>query len=104
METQTTANQDYEYGTVDFEGVTYILTRQPEYTSRLFDTRINYNDVAEGEEYCFEMSAPAVVAGAIDEDGEPVEATVYWRFWQVKGERVELDEYDYSKPHSVDVY
>lgn len=78
-----------DYGTVKFEGNEYRLTSQADFTNRLFNHMSNFNQVDDGEEFEFEMSARA-----IDNKGDKY--TVYWRFTDVKGEQKELDEFDYS--------
>lgn len=74
-------------GVYEFEGKRYALTRDAELTNRLFcDGHVNFNDVADGEPYDEEWSAPAV-----DEAGN--EFYVYWIFENTKGENgIELPE------------
>ena len=84
------------FGEVEFEGREYQLTSEADFTSRMLQYNNNYNDVAEGENYNFEMSAPA-----IDADGNAY--TIYWIFEGVKGEDdPELDSYDYDKVDRVE--
>lgn len=92
----TTAEKlEKEFGSVKFKGKKYILTMQADFTNRLLPYPKNYNDVSDGEEYDFEMSA-----GAIDKDGN--EFTVYWIFTDKKGENgKELDMFDYDQVDRV---
>jgi len=76
-----------DYGDFTYEGKVYHLTDMAEPTSRLMDS-YPYHEAGDGDEYKFEMSAPAV-------DAYDNKFTVYWIFWAVKGEEKELDEYDY---------
>lgn len=76
-----------KYGAVEFEGATYILTGQADFTSRTFPG--DFNSASEGESYTTELAADA-----IDAEGNPYQ--VYWQFAAVKGEEPEPDRYDYS--------
>lgn len=82
------------YGEVEFEGKEYQLTGDADFTGRQLPGDWNMNDVQDGEEYQFEMSAPAV-----GEDGKRYR--VYWIFWVAKGEDWELDSLDYDKVDRV---
>lgn len=67
-------------GLYTVDGKRYALTRDAELTNRLFcDGHVNFNDVADGETYDEEWSAPAV-----DEAGNAFE--VFWIFENTKGE------------------
>jgi hypothetical protein len=84
--------RDYDYGKVEFDGKTYKLLDNAEITNRLLPGNYtNFNDVEDGENYDFEMSASAE-----DENGN--ECTVYWIFNDVKGESGETDlsNFDYT--------
>lgn len=83
------------YGEVEFEGQEYQLTGSADFTSRLM-TFQPFHEAGEGDEYYFEMSAPA-----IDKDGN--KCTVYWEFKAIKGEEKELDEYDYDNVARVEL-
>lgn len=85
-----------EFGTVNFKGCEYALTSQADHTNRLLNGGYtNYTDAADGEEYDFEMSAPAI-------DKDCKEFTVYWIFCGLKGENdYQLDDYDYRFPDRV---
>jgi len=83
------------FGEVEFEGKEYQLTGEADFTNRCLPGPWNLNDVQMGEEYQFEMSAPAV-----DEQGKIYKVT--WIFWKVKGEEFELDSLDYDKVNSVE--
>lgn len=83
------------FGEVEFEGKEYQLTSEADFTNRQLPGNWNFNDVEEGEEYQFEMSASAV-----DEQGKEYQVT--WIFWKVKGEDFELDSLDYDKVNSVE--
>lgn len=87
-----------EFGTVIANGFTYALTEQADYTNRLLPPQYaNYQDVQDGEEYQFEMSARAVSA-----DGELVR--VYWVFQNIKGEEAqELDAFDYRVADALEL-
>ncbi|MZQ97202.1 MAG: hypothetical protein GT601_05965 [Acidaminobacter sp.] len=88
---------EMEYGTVTFEGIEYELTDQAEMTSRLLPYRKNYFEVEHGDEYDFEMSAPAL------KDGKKY--MVYWIFSEIKGQEPEdLSGYDYSVVNRVEIY
>lgn len=85
------------YGKAVFEGKVYNFTDQADFTSRLLGYGTDYNDVVEGEEFEFEMSAPA-----LNEHGQ--ECTVYWIFSDIKGDdEKELDQYDYDKVDRVEL-
>ncbi|USG65145.1 hypothetical protein NDK47_23980 [Brevibacillus ruminantium] len=78
------------YGTVNFEGKTYKLTGEADFTNRLLEGRYkNYTDASEGDKYDAEFSAPAV-------DNEGNEVTVYWMFEFVKGDEPELDSLNWK--------
>lgn len=83
------------YGEVEFEGREYQLTGEADFTNRCLPGNWNLNDVQDGEEYQFEMAAPAV-----DDQGK--ECKVIWIFWKVKGEEFELDSLEYDKVYSVE--
>lgn len=83
-----------KYGSVEFEGKKYILTDQTDITNRLLPYPKNFHEVAEGEEYDFEMTCPA-----IDEQGN--EYTVYWVFSDTKGDEQDFDAYDYDNVDRV---
>lgn len=79
-----------DYGAVVFDGKEYQLTGEVDFTSRILPGNMNYHEVALGEKYKFEMSAPAI-------DAEGNTYTIYWIFKGVKGEDdPELDSYDYD--------
>lgn len=87
---------EMKYGTVDFEGKTYNLKAQADFTNRVIPhIPNNFNDVENGEAFRFEMSAPAV-----DEEGN--EYIVYWIFEDVKGDERELDSFDYDDVDRVE--
>lgn len=80
---------------ITFNGKTYILTMEAEPSSRVLPYPKNLQDVAEGEEYDFEM-----IAYATDEDGNRYK--VSWIFSDIKGEEGRpYDDYDYSTPDDV---
>jgi hypothetical protein len=83
------------YGEVEFEGKEYALTGDADFTSRQLPGNWNMNDVSEGEEYQFEMTAPA-----FDETGKDYKVT--WIFWKVKGEEWLPEDLDYDKVYSVE--
>jgi len=83
------------YGEVEFNGQEYQLTGSADFTSSLMPF-MPFHEAGEGDEYCFEMSAPA-----IDKDGN--EYSVYWEFEAIKGEEKELDEYDYDNVARVEL-
>lgn len=57
----------------------------------------NYQDVADGEEYDFEIGA-----NAVDVDGNKIFVT--YIFTNVKGDgAIELDAYDYNAPTNVTI-
>jgi len=89
-------NQDY--GTVNFNGITYTLTSQAEMTNRLINNiSNNYNDVDDGEEYQFELSASAEYDDGNPENENLTTGTIYWVFTGTKGENdPELDSYNYD--------
>ena len=88
-------NQHVDFGTVEFEGKSYLLTDWAEPSSRLLPYPKNIHEVEEGEEYDFEMTAPAV-------DGDGNDYRVSWIFSAIKGAECELDSYDYSTPDNVE--
>ena len=83
-----------DFGAVQYEGKTYILTDWAEPSSRLLPYPKNIHEVAEGEEYDFEMVAPA-----IDDEGN--DFSVHWIFSTIKGEDCELDNFNYEYPDKV---
>lgn len=85
------------YGSVSFNGTTFNLTDQADFTGRQLDGRFtNYNEASEGEAYDVEFSASAK-----DDDGN--DATVYWMFEFVKGDEPELDSLNWDNPSRVAV-
>ena len=75
--------------TIEFKGKSYTLTTEADFTNGVLNYPKNYNDVEQGEEFDFEMSASAV-------DAEGNKYTVYWLFTDIKGEsEKELDSFDY---------
>lgn len=74
--------------TIEFNGKTYTLTTDADFTGRLLEGGYtNYHE--DNEEYDFEMSARAT-------DAEGNKYTVYWLFTDIKGEsEKELDSFDY---------
>lgn len=52
--------KNIDFGAVQYEGKTYTLTDWAEPSSRLLPYPKNIHEVEEGEEYDFEMIAPAV--------------------------------------------
>jgi len=82
-----------KFGTVTFNGVTFILRDQPEYTSRLLPAE-NYMDRAtNGGAFRFEMSAPA-----LSPSGE--ECEVFWVF--LGKEDRDPDSYDFDSVDRVE--
>jgi len=77
------------FGTVVFEHVEYILTREADFSNRMFPGW--YGDAEEGEEYTVEFSCDAIADGN--------EYQVYWQFSAVKGEEPEADEYPFDEDH-----
>lgn len=73
---------------VEFEGKTYMIEGQAQFTNRLFNGD-NFMDVAEGERYNFEMSEKA-----IDEDGN--EYVVYYVMEDIKGREWDSDNFDWE--------
>lgn len=63
--------KNIDFGAVQYEGKTYTLTDWAEPSSRLLPYPKNIHEVEEGEEYDFEMIAPAV-------DDEGNEYSVRW--------------------------
>lgn len=85
-----------DYGAVVFDGKEYQLTGEADFTGRILPGNMNYHEVALGEKYKFEMSAPAI-------DAEGSTYTIYWIFKGVKGEDdPELDSYDYDNVDRVE--
>lgn len=72
---------------VTFEGKEITLITDAEITGTQIDGT-NYIDAEDGEEFGFEM-----VANGLLQDGTTVK--VYWIFKDIKGERQELDSFDY---------
>ena len=79
---------------VNFEGKTYTLVNDAYETDRHLNYPKNLQDVEEGEEYDFEMECEAV-----DDDGN--EYKVRWIFSAIKGDDLDLSDYDYSTPDYV---
>ena len=71
-----------------FEGRTYNLTGEADFTSRYFQS-FNYIDAEVGEEYQFEMSCHCT-------DGNGNDYIMYWIFEDVRGNEKELDCFDYE--------
>ena len=69
-----------DVATVEFEGKTYTLQSQAEYSNRVFDGW--WGDAQGGDEYIAEFSAPAV-----DDEGIPYE--VYWQFTHIRNQEPE---------------
>jgi len=82
------------YGDITVDGKVYHLTGDAGMTSRLTDEP--YHEAIEGEEYIFEMSAPA-------NDNAGNDYVVFWMFRATKGEEKELDEYNYSVPSKIEL-
>lgn len=80
--------------TINFNGKNYTLTTDAVMTDRLLPYPKNYHEVADGEEYDFEMTAKAV-------DDEGNEYLVSWIFTDVKGEEMELDCLDYDNVDDI---
>lgn len=78
-----------KFGEVEFNGKTYALTCQADYSNGVLDGVTNYNDADEGDDYQFEM-----VATAIDSDGERY--NVRWIFDAIKGAELPLEDLTYS--------
>jgi hypothetical protein len=86
-----------KFAAVEFEGKEYILDGEADHTNRLIDNRQdNFVQVNEGEEFCFEMSAPA-------HDAEGNEYMIYWIFTDTKGSERELDSFDYDNIDRVEL-
>lgn len=81
--------------TIEFNGKSYTLTTDADFTNGVLNYPKNYNDVEEGEEFDFEMSASAT-----DEEGNRY--TVYWIFSDIKGDQKELDSFDYDNIDRVE--
>ena len=80
--------------TIEFNGKTYTLTTDADFTGRLLEGGYtNYHE--DNEEYDFEMSARAT-------DAEGNKYTVYWIFNCDDNER-ELDSYDYDDIDRVEL-
>ena len=75
------------FGTVVFEEKVYTLTGEAELANTLMEN--GYQDAKQGEEYRFDMSAPAV-----DNNGN--EYIVIWIFEDTKGSERPLDEFNYN--------
>ncbi len=80
--------------TITFNNQSYTLTEMPVPSDRLLSYDKNYVDVEIGEEFDFEMTAPA-----IDAAGKTYE--VRWIFSDIKGSERALDEFDYSQIDQV---
>lgn len=78
-----------QFDTIIFNDKEYILAEQAEITNRLLSYPKNFNDVSEGEEFDFEMSARAY-------DREGFSYMIYWIFSDIKGNEKELDSFDYD--------
>lgn len=88
-----------KFGTVTFEGKTFDLQSNADFTNTVLPSYIykNYNDVFDGETYDVEFSASAA-------DSEGNEATVYWMFEFVKGSEPEdLSDLNWNKIDRVEV-
>jgi hypothetical protein len=99
MTNQTDSFSDYadQYGVVEYDGKTYALTSEADYTNRLLPGGYtNYYAAGEGDEYDFEMGAYAV-------DVDYNQYYVTWIFTGTKGESdPDLDTYDYSVAERVE--
>jgi hypothetical protein len=82
------------FGDINHEGRVLHLTDQADFTSRLMGYK-PYHEASDGDEYQFEMSAPAK-----DDDGNSY--VVYWIFWDVRGQEKDLDEFDYDNIDRVE--
>lgn len=80
--------------TFEFAGKTFTFITEAEPSSRLLPYPKNYHEVAEGEEYDFEM-----VAYAVDENKEKY--MVSWIFSDIKGDGQEYDAFDYANIYGV---
>lgn len=89
--------ENYNYGSVTYQGKTYVLLEEADMTNRVLGgIYTDYNDAEDGETYDFEMKAKAA-----DESG--TECTVYWIFQDIKGEDgKDLDEFDYDMVNRVE--
>lgn len=83
-----------KFGTVVFNGKSYWLTEQADFSNRQFPG--SWFDAQEGETYMTEFSATAV-------DGAGDGFEVYWQFETIKGEEPELDVYPWDEDHIVRV-
>lgn len=80
---------------ITFAGKEYTLTTDADFTNGVLNYPKNYNDVEEGEEFDFQMSAQAI-------DSEGNKYTVYWIFSDIKGDnQKELDSFDYDNVNNV---
>lgn len=86
--------KNVDFGTVEFKGKTYTLTDWAELSGRLLPYPKNFHEVGEGEEYDFEMAAPAV-------DDEGNKYSVRWIVSAIKGEECDLDGFNYETPDEV---
>lgn len=85
-----------EFGEVTFEGKSYALIAQADFSNRVFVGW--FGDAQEGEEYTVEFAARAV-----DAKGDPYE--VYWQFETVKGEEPgDLSDYPFDDAHITRVW
>ncbi|MFE4569971.1 hypothetical protein [Paenibacillus chitinolyticus] len=84
------------FGKVTFEGKTYALTEEADFTNRQLPGQyVNYHEVTDGEAYDVEFSADAV-----DEKGN--ECKVYWMYEFIKGDEPELDSLNWDNVDRVD--
>jgi hypothetical protein len=88
------SKNNMNYGRVEHEGKEYILTSEAVFTGRHMPYNRDFNDVEEGQEYDFEMSANA-------KDNNGKEYYVYWIFTDIRGQEKETEDYDYDNIKSV---
>ena len=75
-----------EFGDTVIDGIKLAYTEMPRLSSRLLES--GYHEAGEGEAYLFEMECQA-----IDEMGRLYE--VFWIYENIKGEELELDQFEY---------
>jgi hypothetical protein len=76
------------YGAIYHQNKKYYLTSDADFTGRQLPYNNNYNDVSNGEQFDFEMSANAIECSCY---------IIYWIFTDTKGDsEQELDSFDYD--------